>query len=309
MSGGEKLKGNLCGILAAVTYGMNPLFALPLYQRGLSTASVLFYRFFLTILLLGAFLLFRKQSFRLRRGEILPMATGGVLLALSCLFLFLSFHRIDAGIAATILFVYPVMVCGIMYLVFHVKQSLPTLIGMALAVIGIGLLSLGNAGGKFSVSGLVFSRLSALTYAIYMVLLKESVLKNLSAAVLTFYALCFGFPVFFLLLRFGLDLQLLPDLFSVGCALGLALCPSLLSFLLMAVAIRCIGPTKTAILGALEPVTALFFGILVFGETLSIRQGVGILVILGSVMLVVLGRNPVQKVSDDRRDGKGAAVS
>lgn len=287
----ETFRGSLCGILAAVTYGMNPLFGLPLYQRGLTTSSVLFYRFFFTILLLGGILLVRRDSFRLQPRQILPMGISGVLLALSCLFLFLSFHHIDAGIAATILFVYPIMVCGIMFLFFQVKQSISTLIGMVLAILGIALLSLGNSNGEFQLTGLFFVLLSALAYAVYMVLLKVTSLRLLPAATLTFYALCFGLPVFFFSLRCGLELQKLPDLFSFGCALGLAICPSLLSFLFMAVAIRCIGPTKTAILGALEPVTALFFGITLFDETLSLQQCFGILIILGSVTLVVTGKN------------------
>ena len=86
----ETFRGSLCGILAAVTYGMNPLFGLPLYQRGLTTSSVLFYRFFITILLLGGILLVRRDSFRLQPRQILPMGISGVLLALSCLFLFLD---------------------------------------------------------------------------------------------------------------------------------------------------------------------------------------------------------------------------
>ena len=31
-----KTKGFICGMVAAMTYGMNPLFALPLYKEGLN---------------------------------------------------------------------------------------------------------------------------------------------------------------------------------------------------------------------------------------------------------------------------------
>lgn len=283
--------GSLCGILSAVTYGMNPLFALPLYQRGLSTSSVLFYRFLFTILLLGCFMLIRRESFRLESRQILPLGIAGVLLAFSCLFLFLSFRHLEAGIAATILFIYPVMVCLIMFFCFHVRQSGATLLGMGAAIAGIAMLSLGDSTGEIHLTGLIFSLLSALSYAVYMVLLKVTSIQKLPATTLTFYALCFGLPLFLIALRGGVELEKLPDLFSFCCALGLALCPSLLSFLLMAVAIRSIGPAKTAILGALEPVTALIIGISLFGETLSTRQFFGILVILGSVTLVVIGKS------------------
>ena len=294
----NKFTGAACGIISAVTYGMNPLFGLPLYARGFTTCSVLFYRFLFAMFLLGAAMLIKKESFALKKQHLLPLISGSIMLALSCLFLFLAFHHIDAGIAATILFVYPAMVGAIMLFGFRVRQSLPTLIGMILAVGGIALLSLGGGSGKFSIPGLIYVLLSALTYAVYMVQVKVTCLKELPALTLTFYAVCIGLPLFFAASGFGRNLQMIPDWFSLGCLSGLALCPSLLAFLLMAVAIRHIGPTKTAILGALEPVTALFFGITIFGESLTFQQIAGVAVILFSVILVVIGRNPspVKKV-------------
>ncbi len=298
-----KMKGALFGILSSVTYGMNPLFGLPLYKQGLTTPTVLFYRFLFAIVLLDGFMLLHKDSFRLQsKKQILPMPVGGLLLALSCLFLFLSFHHIGGGLVATILFIYPVMVCCIMYLGFQVKQSMATLIGMLCAIGGICLLSLGDAGEKLSFIGVIFVLLSALSYAIYMVLLKVTSLKDLPSTTLTFYAMIFGMPVFLLALNGGMELQMIPNLFSFGCLLGLAVCPSFCSFLFMAIAIKDTGPTKTAVLGALEPVTALFFGISCFGETLSIRLMIGIVIILGSVTLVVTARNPVS--ADKAGNGK-----
>ncbi len=129
----ENFQGVLCGILAAVTYGANPLFALPLYQRGLTTTSVLFYRFALALALLGGWMLFRREPFRPNHPrQLLPLGLNGVFLGCSSLFLFLSFHHLDVGIAATILFVYPVLVCAIMYLGFGVRQGWSTLLGMGL---------------------------------------------------------------------------------------------------------------------------------------------------------------------------------
>lgn len=66
-------------------------------------------------------------------------------------------------------------------------------------------------------------------------------------------------------------------------ALGLALFPTLLSLVAITKSIHHIGATVAAILGALEPVTALFVGILVFGERLTGGNVVGILLILTAV--------------------------
>ena len=56
----------------------------------------------------------------------------------------------------------------------------------------------------------------------------------------------------------------------------------------MVKAVKIIGSTPTAILGALEPVTAVAIGVNVFGEALTTRLIAGIILILGSVMLVAV---------------------
>ena len=285
--------GYLCGIASAVAYGLNPLFGLPLYARGMTTPEVLFFRFLLAIAMLSAIMLIRRRTFRLGRRQVWPLLAGGALLALSCLFLFLSFHVMDAGIAATILFVYPVMVALIMALGFRERLSRLTWGGMGLAMAGIAMLH--GAGGKFSFAGLVCVLLSALTYAVYMILVRESPLRDLNSDTLTLYAMAVGIPLFLIPLHGGADLRLPPDLVGWICVGGLALFPALLSFLLMAVAVKRIGPTPTAIIGALEPCTALIVGATVFHEKLTFRAGIGIALILVAVTIVVLSRGRAAK--------------
>ena len=287
----NQFKGIVCGVLSAVFFGTNPLFALPLYQRGMSTYNVLFYRFIFAVLLLGGLILFRRESFRLGRKQLIPAIFAGLLLAFTCLFMFLSLWFLDAGIAATILFVYPLMVALIMRVFFHEKLNPATWIGMFLSLGGIAMLYQNNGVGKFSVTGVIYILLSALIYAVYMVHVKESQLKTLQPGPLTFYAMVFGVPVFLLFLRGGMDLQLPPDLLGWGCVFGLALCPALLSFVLLAVAVRCIGATKTAIVGAFEPITSILIGVLIFGEVMTPRVICGVVIILIAVTLAVAGKN------------------
>ena len=112
----NKAKGFVCGAVAAATYGMNPLFTLPLYKEGLSVDSVLFYRYAFAVLILGILMKIQGQSFALKKNEVLPLLAGGLLFSASSLLLFMSYKHMDAGIASTILFVYPVMVAVIMFL-------------------------------------------------------------------------------------------------------------------------------------------------------------------------------------------------
>lgn len=103
----SKIKGTICGIFAAISYGMNPLGALNLYQEGLNVNSVIFYRYGLATTILALIMLAQKKSFAITRREFAVLSVLGVLMVVSSLTLFGSFNFMDAGIASTLLFVYP----------------------------------------------------------------------------------------------------------------------------------------------------------------------------------------------------------
>lgn len=105
-----KTKGYMLGAIAAATYGMNPLFTLPLYQDGMDPYSVLFFRYLFSIPILGIMIVSRGRNFRIQRKELGATAIMGILAALSSLMLFVSYKYMAAGIASSILFVYPIMV-------------------------------------------------------------------------------------------------------------------------------------------------------------------------------------------------------
>ena len=75
----------------------------------------------------------------------------------------------------------------------------------------------------------------------------------------------------------------------VANVLALAALPTAVSLLCTTQAIHYIGSTPTAILGALDPVTAVFFGVVIFHEELTARLGLGIALILVAVTLIVAG--------------------
>lgn len=68
----------------------------------------------------------------------------------------------------------------------------------------------------------------------------------------------------------------------------LGLVPTTLSLIFMVKAVKIIGSTPTAILGALEPITAVSIGVLVFNEVLTTRLVLGIIFILASTTLVAI---------------------
>ena len=289
-------KGFAYGAIAAASYGLNPLFALPLYADGMGADSVLFYRYAFGLVMLGVMMLVQKQSFALRRCEVFPLVIMGLLFSFSSLTLFLSYNYMDAGIASTILFVYPVLVVILMAVFFKEKVSPITMISIALAFTGISLLYQGEGGQTLSLTGVTLVFISSLTYALYIIGVNRSVLKDMPIAKLTFYVLLFGLSVYVIRLKFCTQLDVVSQPVLWINPVCLALFPTVISLVAMTKSIHYIGSTPAAILGALEPLTAICCGVLVFGERLTPRIILGIVLILIAVTLIILGKSLIRQL-------------
>ena len=291
----KKLIGILCAIGAAVCYGTNPLGALNLYAEGMNTPSVLFYRFGLAWLIVAVVMLFRRESLRVDRREFLTLTALGVLFIFSSLTLYLRFHLMPAGVASTILFTYPVMTAAIMAAFFHERIRVGTVLSILLSFAGVLLLYWGDSGGTLHIGGVILVLVSALTYALYIIVVDKSPLA-MSSFKINFYVLfyCAAGMALFALLS-GQPLQLPPTPRAWLWVSWLAVVPAIMALVMMVYAAKYIGSTPTAILGALEPTTAVLIGVFVFAEPFSLRLLLGILLILAAVTIVVLGKTQSRK--------------
>jgi drug/metabolite transporter (DMT)-like permease len=300
---GNKAKGYILGAAAAATYGLNPLFALPLYEDGMTADSVLFFRYLIALPVLAAMIKLRGRSFKVSGSQLCSLAVLGILVAVSSLTLFLSYNFMDVGIASTILFVYPIMVALIMVGVFHEKIKPLTIGCIVTALAGIGLLYKSSGEETLSVAGTLLVMASALSYAIYIVAINKTSLARVATLTVTFYMLLFGVSLFGvrLALAGNIEIPTAGNWYLWGALIGLAVFPTVVSFACTTSAIQYIGSTNTAILGALEPVTAVLIGVCVFGEILTPRDIVGLLMIIGAVTIVIAGPKMSLRLSSIRR--------
>lgn len=288
-----KTVGAIAGAMAAAAYGLNPLFAIPLYKMGLTPTMVLFYRFALAALMLVPVLWLKRCKFALTKNEAVASFAGSALMVTSSLCLYTSFKYMDIGLSMTLLFLYPVFVAVIMSTAFGEKLSLAIISSIILALSGLAMVTLPGKGGDSQLfitwTGVMLAVGSALSYAFYIVAVRKSSMRNLSSEKLTFYTAVFAVPFFLILLDCGTSVPL-PDSWSMGWnLLGVAFFPTVVALVFMAVAIEKIGATPAAILGVLEPVTGLLVGILLFGEKLTVLSTLGIVLIFSSVLLVIAG--------------------
>ncbi len=289
-SNSRRIAGLIAGFVAGVSYGTNPLFAKPLLDSGVPVLVMLLFRYGFSAAILAGWMLLKKEPFKVRGRELGLLVVLGLLFSCSSLFLFFSYEFIPSGLATTLVYLYPVFVALIMvFLRFY--PSWQTWLSIIATFGGILLLSSPSSGAEIKIPGIILATASALSYAFYLVIVNRSKrIRNVSEHTLTLYALLTGTALFVSLraLQGGSFVEGIDTVADWGNLIGLAIVPTMISMLTLALSSRYIGPTKTSILGVFEPLTAILIGTLLFGEPLTLKMAIGIAVCVGAVVFMIL---------------------
>lgn len=280
--------GYLAGIISGITYGMNPLFGVPVINKGLDVNSLLFYRYGVATLLMLGYMLVARKQIRITWKQFGLMALLGVLFTGCSITLFEAYKYIPSGIATSILYVYPIMVALIM-MIFGQFPTWQTWVSIFAGVAGAVLLSLKGDGGFIDWRGITLVVASGLCYTLFIVIVNLSKqVKALPNLTLTFYCFFIGTVMLFALSGFGVHLNAVPDTVSWLNIMGLAILPTAVATITLAAASKAVGATKTSILGILEPLTAILIGTLVFDEAFTLNVAFGVALILFAILFMIL---------------------
>ena len=286
----RRLVGYAAGVLAGVSYGTNPLFGKALMDSGVPVMVLLFFRYGIAAVILAFWMLLRKESFRAERRGIGLLVLLGLLFAGSSITLFCSYDYIPSGLATTLVYLYPVFVALIMvFLRFY--PSWQTWLSILATFGGIILLSAPSDSAQIRIPGVLLAVGAALCYSFYLVIVNRSKrIRNVSEHTLTLYSLLTGTLLFAVIRAFqgGSMLEGVDRAADWGNLLGLALVPTMVSMLTLAMSTRYIGPTKTAVLGVFEPLTAILIGTFLFGEPLTGKMAAGIAICVAAVVFMIL---------------------
>ncbi len=286
----RRLLGYIAGILAGVSYGTNPLFGKALMESGVPIMVMLFFRYAFAALFLAALMLFKKESFRATRSNLGLLILLGLFFAGSSITLFCSYEYIPSGLATTLIYLYPVIV-ALMMVFLRIYPGWQTWTAIAATFVGIVLLSTPSGDVPIRPLGVLLAVGSALCYSFYLVIINRSKrIRNVSEHTLTFYSLVTGAVLFAIIrtIQGGGMLTGVDTFADWGNLIGLALIPTMVSMLTIAISSRYIGPTKTAVLGVFEPLTAILIGTMVFGEALTTKMVVGIAICVAAVVFMIL---------------------
>lgn len=280
--------GYLAGIISGITYGMNPLFGVPVINKGLDVNSLLFYRYGVATLLMLVYMLVVRKQIRIGWKQFGLMTILGILFTGCSITLFEAYKYIPSGIATSILYIYPIMVALIM-MFFKQFPSWQTWVSIFAGVAGAVLLSIKGGGGFIDWKGIALVVASGLCYTLFIVIVNQSKqIKALPNLTLTFYCFFIGSLMLFCLSGFGIKLNPVPDAVSWLNVLGLAVLPTAVATITLAAATKSVGATKTSVLGILEPLTAIFIGTLVFHEAFALNVAFGVALILFAILFMIL---------------------
>lgn len=286
----ERAKGILYAALSSSTFGLAPLFTLLLLGLGYSSFEVLSYRWGVASLFLGALALLAGRSFRLSWPELRTVFFLSLFRAATSLSLVIAYQHIASGVASTIHFMYPLAVALAMMCFFREKGSVWVFAAIGMSIVGAVLLSLGNVDftrGNTTL-GMVSAAVSVVSYGGYIVGVRKSRAVGIDSTVLTCYVMGLGALYFIAggLVTGGIRIE--TDGTAWLCILGVALPATAVSNMTLVQAIKRIGPTLTSVFGALEPLTAVVIGVVVFGEPFTVQGAAGILLIVAAVTIVIL---------------------
>lgn len=285
------IRGIIYALISSITFGLLPFFSIPVKAQGMSSETLMFYRFLFSIIIYGLYLFFRKANFRISKKNIKDIILiGGAGYGLTGLTLVSSYDYIPSGIGTTIGFQFPVMISIFMWLFYKERLQRSIYISLALSLLGVFLLSYSPEHGMVSGYGIFLLTITNLMYSMYIIGVNKSSMREIDSSVLTFYVITIS-----MILCLGLSLIRgtlipIPSLEAAGSILFMSLLSTIIANLTLILAIKSIGSTITALLSPLEPVTAIIIGIIVFNENINIQIFTGVIIIILAVILIVLNQ-------------------
>jgi drug/metabolite transporter (DMT)-like permease len=287
--------GIVCALLGVLAFSFRPiLIKLSYGAHPVSPNTLLFLRMTLSLpffLVIAWFL--RNQTPALTRRDWAAVAGLGFLGYYAASFLdFLGLQYVGAGVGRLILFLYPTMVLTLSFFFLHKAPTRREVTALVISYAGIALVvsdQVDTSGeGRLFLFGVLLVFASALCYAAYLVA-GSQVVKRIGSMRFTAYSMAVAtLPALaqFFLLEPASALSLPANVWTY--AVILATVSTVLPLFLQAEALRRIGATEFALVGAVSPVSVAVMSALGLGEPFGLPQVAGAVLVIGGVLLVSL---------------------
>lgn len=310
----KTLLGILAVVLASMCYGITPILsnaalngglpadfvirffgenALPLMQaneaRKLPNESVVAFSMGIACILSFINCLIARKSPKVQFKQAWQLVVmGGGAFALTCLLISFAYNYIPAGMTIVLHFTYPVFVLLASLLFFGERVTPLKLCSLAAAIAGIVLMSVGSFGGSIKPIGIILALISGMTYAAYFLAGKNASYSELDTPISNTYITGAACVVCIAAGLCGGRFSVPSDWFMWVILVLEALLGYVIGLQLLLKGVRLIGSSAASALNTLEPAFASITSMIVFGETMGILKGSGVVLVLLAALASIL---------------------
>ena len=293
-SRGWFVAGLLLAVGGVVCFSLRPIFIKLAYAWVTDPVTLLALRmiFSLPFFIAAALWVRAADSHRPLAGrELGAVIALGILSYYGASFLdFLALQYIPAGLGRLLLFTYPTIVVILSALMLGKRVTAREVAALGITYAGLALVFAQSLGGEHKNFwlGSAFAFASSVCYALYLVASAE-VITRVGSVRFSAYAMTAASVVCiaqFLLLRPMSALDLPAPVY--GYAIAMAVIATALPIFMTSEALRRVGANTVAIIGALGPVTTIFFGWLGLEEVMTPLQMAGAAVVVVGVVIISL---------------------
>lgn len=308
----KQLLGNgvFLGFLAAVLLAVKPVIIKIAYQYGPDATTLLALRMVMTvpffILLLVIFERNKPNKMRLARADWIKVLFLGFTGYYAASFLdFVSLQYISVGLSRSIVYLNPAIVLLLSILLKQQKASLAQIGAMVTAYFGVVLVFWHemHLGGDGLLIGTTLTLCSAVSYSAYL-LLAGNLVERVGSLRLAAYSSGAATQMCLIQALVVNPSGLIHQPLEVyGLSLINATLCTVAPIVMVMLAIRRIGPSTVAQLGAIGPAATLFFAWILLGEPISILQVVGTLIVVLGIWLLLYARPECSDTTATERHG------
>jgi len=255
------------------------------FVRNISVSSgeLALYRAIMATGLVGVFLLITKQKipFDKIKKEVPLLLASGVAMGINWILLFEAYKHTTISVATLSYYFAPVIVTVVCPLLFKEKLTGKQIICFIMSTLGIVMITgIGDMGGGNNIIGILFGLGAAVFYA--TVILLNKFIKNVEGLHRTFMQFIAAVVTLipYVMLTSGVTLG---GMDSVGWInlLIVGLVHTGITYCMYFSSLKELPGQKVAILSYIDPLVAVVISVTVLGETMTLWQVIGGLLILG----------------------------
>ncbi len=286
MQKNKRVLGTVLVVMSSLGFSIGPTLAKNAYDAGANPLGVMTVRFTIASLIMLVLRQILVGKVPIPKWPVLleMFAIGALGITTVSFTYFLAIETIDTGLAIVIWYCNPMLVVLISWIIYKKRPSRNIVISLIFTITGIAITTGQVKGGSNSAITLVL--VSAILFSLYLLGLAHTLKKVDLLTGVTFINVgaMIGYWLICAVLPFGLDVEFPSNqeswLFVAVFALFGTVAPFLFSFAGM----KRVGPSMLSVITTIEPVLAIFMGIIFLSEPVTTPRLIGAVFVIGALL-------------------------